>query len=335
MALAGEPSAGDMNRLREEENLNEMAAWRLAAAYAVSGKTSVAEKLTGQLLTEPDAYDQPGRTFGSRLRDLAMILETLSLMGDDEGGMALMRDIARQLSESRWYSTQTTAYSLLAMSKYTEEMNLNSKVEFSVSENGSEPIKNTSDKVLVSYKPDIQEEKSGKLQVKNEGEGNVFAVLHETGIPVAGKEEKIRKDLFMDVKYTDSQGNQIDPKRLTQGTDMIMEIKVTHPGIRGDYSEMALTQLMPSGWEIRNTRLNEVPGTENDQESFEYQDIRDDRVYTYFDLQRRESKVLRVQVNATYTGKYYLPGISCEAMYDNSISAKQPGMWVEVVKETE
>ncbi len=335
MALAGEPSAGDMNRLREEENLNEMAAWRLAAAYAVSGKTSVAEKLTGRLLTEPEAYDQPGSTFGSRLRDLAMILETLSLMGDDERGMVLMRDIARQLSESRWYSTQTTAYSLLAMSKYTEEMNLNSKVEFSVSENGSEPAKKISDKILVSYEPDIQAKKSGILQVKNEGEGSVFAVLQETGIPVAGKEEKIRKDLFMDVKYTDTQGNQIDPKRLIQGTDMIVEIKVTHPGIRGDYSEMALTQIMPSGWEIRNTRLNEVPGTENNQESFEYQDIRDDRVYTYFDLERKESKVFRIQVNATYTGKYYLPGISCEAMYDNSITAQQPGMWVEVMKATE
>jgi alpha-2-macroglobulin len=63
---------------------------------------------------------------------------------------------------------------------------------------------------------------------------------------------------------------------------------------------------------------------------FDYQDIRDDRVYTYFDLDRGASKSFRIRFNAAYEGRYYMPGISCEAMYDNSISARTKGGWVEV-----
>lgn len=62
-----------------------------------------------------------------------------------------------------------------------------------------------------------------------------------------------------------------------------------------------------------------------------YQDIRDDRVYTYFNLMRGERKTFVVQLNAAYAGRYYLPGYYCEAMYDNSVSAMKKGQWIEIV----
>ena len=40
-------------------------------------------------------------------------------------------------------------------------------------------------------------------------------------------------------------------------------------------------------------------------------------------------------LNAAYQGRFYLPAVSCEAMYDNSIFARVPGQWVEVVKPGE
>jgi uncharacterized protein YfaS (alpha-2-macroglobulin family) len=51
-----------------------------------------------------------------------------------------------------------------------------------------------------------------------------------------------------------------------------------------------------------------------------YQDIRDDRVYSYFDLGAGAIKTFKVLLNASYNGTYYLPGVNCEAMYDNSVS---------------
>jgi len=69
----------------------------------------------------------------------------------------------------------------------------------------------------------------------------------------------------------------------------------------------------------------------------DYQDIRDDRVYTYFNLpnyyrqNQPDARVYRIQLNAAYAGRYYLPTVACEAMYDNRIRATVPGRWVEVI----
>ncbi|HEY9560632.1 MAG TPA: hypothetical protein VIR29_07590, partial [Anseongella sp.] len=64
---------------------------------------------------------------------------------------------------------------------------------------------------------------------------------------------------------------------------------------------------------------------------FTWQDIRDDRVYTYFDLQEKGSVTYHVLLNAAYPGKYYQAPVYCEAMYDAGINARTSGRWVEVV----
>ena len=108
-----------------------------------------------------------------------------------------------------------------------------------------------------------------------------------------------------------------------------MEVTITNPGTKGYLQEMALNQIFPSGWEIHNTRLF----GEGEASNARYQDIRDDRVYSYYDLISKSSKTFVIQLNATYLGKFYLPTVYSEAMYDNMINARVPGQWVEVVKE--
>ncbi len=61
-------------------------------------------------------------------------------------------------------------------------------------------------------------------------------------------------------------------------------------------------------------------------------DIRDDRVYHYFDIRQNETLTYYVQLNAAYPGKYFWPGVYAEAMYDNTISGGVSGKWVEVVE---
>ena len=56
-----------------------------------------------------------------------------------------------------------------------------------------------------------------------------------------------------------------------------------------------------------------------------------ERVLSYFDLSRGESKEIPVKLTATYKGRYYLPSVYCEAMYDNAVRALKKGQWVEVV----
>ena len=121
-------------------------------------------------------------------------------------------------------------------------------------------------------------------------------------------------------------------RRLEQGTDFVAEVTLTHPGVRVNYKELALTQMFPSGWEIRNLRLDNMESSKVKSQP-DYQDIRDDRVYSYFGLNKGETKTFVVMLNAAYLGEFFLPAVYCEAMYDNGIHATRAGKWVKVVKQ--
>ncbi|GAW90257.1 membrane protein [Flavobacterium psychrophilum] len=91
-----------------------------------------------------------------------------------------------------------------------------------------------------------------------------------------------------------------------------------------------MSQILPSGFEIVNTRFTDFGDATNNVA--DHIDIRDDRTNFYFPLGSGETKTFRVLVNASYLGTYYLPGLQCEAMYDNTFLARTKGFWVEVVK---
>ena len=134
----------------------------------------------------------------------------------------------------------------------------------------------------------------------------------------------------MQVRYLDTDGNPVNPQRIEQGADFICEVRVTHNSFEYQFEEMALTQIFPSGWEIINSRMFSTQLGESSWS--DYQDIRDDRVYTYFGINKGKTKTYRFMLNASYAGKFYLPAFNAEAMYDKTIHARNAGMWVEVVQ---
>ena len=69
-----------------------------------------------------------------------------------------------------------------------------------------------------------------------------------------------------------------------------------------------------------------------DNAGLTYQDVRDDRVLSYFDLAPKESKTVKVRMNAAFLGDYYFPAISTEVMYRPSIRARTAGLPVQIVK---
>ncbi|MEJ0056504.1 MAG: hypothetical protein WDN75_13145 [Bacteroidota bacterium] len=161
----------------------------------------------------------------------------------------------------------------------------------------------------------------------------MFARIITEGVPARGEEVEASNNLSVSVTYADTDGGAIDPSSLEQGTEFVATVSVTNPGVRGGYKNLALNQIFPSGWEINNLRLDDAEDMlKND--SFTYQDIRDDRVYTYFDLNGSQRKTFKVMLTATYAGSFYLPAMSCEAMYDRSVYARTKGQVVQVTKRT-
>ena len=133
----------------------------------------------------------------------------------------------------------------------------------------------------------------------------------------------------MEIKYFSIDHLPLNPEKIEQGTDFYVEAKITNIG-KYDYENIALSQLFPSGWEIRNTRMDLVE--EKGGSNITYQDIRDDRVYSYFNVDQNKTIIVKIQLNASYLGKFYLPIVNCEDMYNHSVNAKEGGRWVEVIE---
>ena len=45
-----------------------------------------------------------------------------------------------------------------------------------------------------------------------------------------------------------------------------------------------------------------------------------------------EAQTIEVLAHASYVGKYYLPQIAVEPMYDATVNARTKGQWIEVVR---
>ncbi|MFN8436161.1 MAG: MG2 domain-containing protein [Cytophagales bacterium] len=327
LALAKSPALGAMNRMKDLEGLSNLAKWRLAAAYALAGQKQVANSLITNLSIETnDSQKYYYETYGSATRDEAMIMETLVLLGEDVQAAKMLNMVAQDLGSNQWMSTQTTAYSLLAVAKYCGNNGNNKGLNFSYNVNGSGNKAAKSGKYFVSLDMPTQ----GNVNIANTGNGILFVRLISQGTPDIGNETPTSNDLNISVQYKDRKGQMINISNVNIGTEITAEVSITNPGLRGDYQNLALSQIFPSGWEINNSRMD---GTAKADNPAEYKDIKDDRVYTYFDLKARQTKKFTVSLTAAYPGKYYLPAQNCENMYDKSISAQNAGQWVYVLTE--
>jgi uncharacterized protein YfaS (alpha-2-macroglobulin family) len=328
LALAKEPEMGAMNRLKEYKDLSLQAKWMLAAAYAVSGQTATAKNIISDLSSEIKPYGGFSQSFGSSERDMAMIVETLIHLSEKELSFNIIKKISEKLNSNQWMSTQTTAYCLRILSKFALQYE-NRQIGFSYNDDGIKNIK--TEKTI--WKTDIKNIKNnGSLNIANKTDAPLFVNIQTEGIPLAGNEVAHSSGLKISVQYLDENKKTIDVSNLPQGKDFVARVNIENNGTGGNYTNLVLSQIFPSGWEIINTRI-----TDSDEENenrnyhtYTYQDIRDDRVYTHFNLNAGNSKTFYVKLTAAYAGKFYLPAQSCEAMYDTSISANNTGKWVTV-----
>ncbi|WP_373151105.1 alpha-2-macroglobulin family protein [Bacteroides thetaiotaomicron] len=329
LALAGAPEYGAMNRMKEQPGLSIQAKWRLAAAYALTGKMKPAGELVYNAETTVIPYSSMNLIYGSSDRDEAMILETLILMKRDRDALQQAKKVSQNLAQENWFSTQSTAFALIAMGRLAEQ--LSGTLDFTWSWNGKQqPVVKSAKAVF--EKEIATSPKSGTVSVKNQGKGALSVDLITRTQLLNDTLPAIADNIRLDVKYTDMAGSPISVEDIRQGTDFMSAVTLSNISGTSDYSNLALTHIIPSGWEIYNERMivpeasssnsNEANTSESSASKYTYKDIRDDRVLTYFDLRRGESKTFTVRLQATYAGNFILPAIQCEAMYDAAVQAR-------------
>ena len=327
LALAGAPEYGAMNRMKEQPGLSIQAKWRLAAAYALTGKMKPAEELVYNAETTVIPYSSMNQIYGSSDRDEAMILETLLLMNQERDALQQAKVVSKNLSQENWFSTQSTAFALMAMGRLAEK--LSGSLDFTWTWNGKQQPAVKSAKAVfekeISTSP-----KSGTVAVKNQGKGALSVDLITRTQLLNDTLPAISDNLRMDIRYASMDGKPMSVNDIRQGTDFTAIASISNTSGTTDYTNLALTHIIPSGWEVYNERMT-VPEAEpqettdssgNVSGQYTYQDIRDDRVLTYFNLRRGETKIFTIRLQATYAGNFILPSVQCEAMYDVNVQAR-------------
>jgi uncharacterized protein YfaS (alpha-2-macroglobulin family) len=251
-----------------------------------------------------------------------MIMETLILLEDPGRTRPLFEELSEALSADVWLSTQETAYALIAMVPYMNGLNSTGQLIIDCTlVNQNKTV--TFDTPIVQADMGNLSGASGSFSLRNRSGSPVYARITARGLPDEGSEPALSEGLTLSVEYRNMAGQIINPGDLKPGDDM--EVRVT---ARNSYAqtvpEIALVHPIPASWEIINFRL--AGENSASSSSYKYQDFRDDRVMTYFDLSRGAEKTVSFRVNKTYAGNYFRPAIHAYAMYDESIRALIPGV---------
>ena len=319
LALADKPVMGAMNRFKEIDMNYDLTKALAAAAFALTGKTNIAQNLlptaeVGKMMS--DYYT----SFGSRTRDLAFLTYVQMLCDVDQQTVQNnINEVCRMLSTNRWMDTQTTAFSLFVLGKYAEKMNLdNTNLSATVKVNGEDRTLNTNmSSVGFSFVPKLGD---NMVEIKNNTDQKIVANIF-TKTSVAEYDMNEGGNLIkMTVSYFDKSGAAANLTSLSAGTDLRVQITVQNPS-EYQVTELALSYYLPSGWELVNDRLS---GDMTGNEGAKHIDLRDDRAYFYFDLTPGEKKTFMLKVNATYEGTYMIPAVRCEDMYNNEIFYNVP-----------
>lgn len=350
LALAQQPDLGAMNRLRESASLSTGERWLLAAAYRLANQPEAATALVKDERIDDGSSAAHVYTFGSRLRDRGFVLQGLTLLGREAEAARLVETISADLAGDRWHDTQAVAVSLVAVARWAQARPPE-PFSFEYAAGNTRATRLTVDRAITLVDLAAPSTTGTPLTVHNLSGRTLHATVSVRGIARSGEEDAAAHGLDVSVSYTDAAGGSLPGlDRQVQGNDLIAEIVVRNTSQRR-LTNLALTQMVPAGWEIRNERMdggtelgtvNRAPrghswwwipdgSPEATRKEAEYVDIRDDRVLRYFSLEAGDSIHFRTRVNAAYLGRYYLPGLSVEAMYDATQHARLVGRWVEVV----
>ena len=340
LSLAEESNiSSEINNLRQDsfDKLNDVQKHMLAAAYYNTGKRSTAEEILQKANKEYEEYDDFTYHFGSVARDMGAVLSTLVDMEETEEARLLAEEIARMISARDWYSTHSLSYMLLSLGKYFDMIG--------IGEDGANNLNGyyILDGEKVTFGPatsinvDFKKGFGKQLQVYLDSGSEVemaYASLSWSGVPIIDTREAASERIELDVEWLDEYGRSIDPSMVSQATTIYGHFKVKKNTSVNRIREVALVQILPSGWEIENLRLSgdQLPGWTSDWKlNYEdYVDIRDDRIMWFFDLRSNPLDFI-VKINVVTQGSYYMPPTIVEAMYNNNYHALKPGQKVRVV----
>lgn len=327
LAQADNAMLSEMNRLREDHNLDENAAYLLAAAYSYAGRTDIANEIIS------DDYNAQNNnyygSYGSKIRNQAI----KALMAHKSENKTKMGDalltLNELLSDATYLSTQTSSFVLRTLAETLPSIGKDKNISIDIAFDNNQTDKLISPNGVVYIEDQFPASK--KLYLKNNTDKNIYVQISKRAKEALGQENIESSKLKMTTKYLDIDGKPLDVKNINLGTTVVIHTTIQKDNsASGNFENLALRQALPSGWEIINTRVTDFYAQE--ATGLEYQDFRDNQVNSFFSLEDKNVITVKLMAKATYPGTFYYPKTLCESMYVDDIFAEQAGFSSTVMR---
>lgn len=335
LAKGGKPAKSAMNRfVTSSKSVNPVTWWLIAGSFQLSGYDSKAKEFVSKAESLQKNYNsnRSYESFGDKGRDWAIIVEILSYIETDKNKLENYYDqMVETLNNMSWASTQTKGFAFIAAYKYFgKSLQITDKIDYNIS-GLTGGLKNYQHSAFEPRLITIDKGAYDKtITIQNKGKGALYVYQTDRYIDNNLVKDGASSNLGLNVDYFNATRKQSGITGVRLGDDIIITIRVSNPSAL-EVSDMALNLKMPAGWELINPRLYETE-TSKDIGNYNYQDYRDDRVYTFFDLKAGGTETYSFRTKVAFTGDFYMPAVSCEHMYKGTVYARTKTQRVGVGK---
>ncbi|EPX8789179.1 hypothetical protein ACW5U0_001696, partial [Campylobacter coli] len=311
LAMAKKPNISEMNLLYDSLNtLSTEAKWQLAAAYKLAGVEDTAKQIASKISIEPDSK-YSSYTYGSLIRDEAIIANAYKQIYGTNNE-ELLQKISYTLLSKDYLSTQSTGYALYALAMGANLENMN--------ENFMDATLKIGDQVHTIDQNQMQIFSFNNEKAIINANKDIFVSFGVEGVK-AGENSAFSNKISLDRAFYDEKGNKISPSEIGSGQTFYMRISASLNEGANYVSNIALTQILPSGWEVSNTLLDDNTPSFIKNSSYDFIDVRDDKIMWFFSLNKNRTHHFYIKLNAITPGSYTLSGAYVEAMYDDTYRA--------------
>jgi uncharacterized protein YfaS (alpha-2-macroglobulin family) len=338
LALAGRPERGAMDYLLQNQlpNLTPAARTHLAGAFGLSGQTDVMRQiLPAQDAPRPETRSL-GYSFDSPARAEAILLDVLATVDPEHEQIPIiLARLAQHAKNGRWHNTQENGFALLALGKVIShgggeaapgEILIDGEVVATFGMAGQDP-----EQPIVVSGEDWQRR---RVEIRATGPGLAYYTILDEGVPRQAPAQ-VSEGLLMTRTYFDDAGERIDPRDINQGAAVFCRLALASS--KGTVKNVVVSDLVPAGLEIENPRLMgsahldwiERVDPRAARLDLDYLDVRDDRLLLFTTAESGQ-RIYYYGLRAVTAGRFVLPPVRAEAMYDPDVRSVQDGGEVSI-----
>jgi uncharacterized protein YfaS (alpha-2-macroglobulin family) len=330
LALAHQPQQSIMNYYKgNSDQLSLDGRYLLAAAFSLSGQADKAKQCLPPAFSGEISVAQSGGSFYSPIRDMGITLNALIDMDPANPQVAaLARSLSASLSRQAYLNTQEAAFGILAMGKLAKRAAASGgKAE--IWQNGKMLAQTNGAPVKLDLT-----KTNGTLQIKSSGKQGFYFFKEQSGVSADGIVKEEDKFLRVRRSFYNRNGQQISSGSFRQNELIVVKL-VLESQDRMRIDNVVLTDMLPAGFEIENTRLNDMPNLKwvterKDKSEPDYMDVRDDRLNLFTEV-AGTPKVFYYMVRAVSPGTFKLGPVQADAMYNGMYHSYHGAATIKII----